>query len=137
MLQEVDTDGITLIGEPIQLLDRDDSDGPLVEAPSMFYNHDSDTYFMTFSSNCYSTDLYDIGFAYSSNLTSGFTKSKTPLMATQAGLIDAPGGADMTPDGRFAVYHATVSHLDNGEPIRYMYSAFSTQKEDTMSAWPI
>ena len=35
MLQEVEADGVTPIGKPVQILDRDDSDGPLVEAPGI------------------------------------------------------------------------------------------------------
>ena len=35
MLQEVGPDGVTPIGNPVQILDRDDSDGPLVEAPDI------------------------------------------------------------------------------------------------------
>lgn len=56
MLQRVDpANGVNKIGDPVKLLDRDDADGPLVEAPSLFFNEDSNLYFMTFSSNCYST----------------------------------------------------------------------------------
>lgn len=37
MLQKMQSDGITLDGEPIQLLDRTDADGPLVSQPSTHF----------------------------------------------------------------------------------------------------
>jgi hypothetical protein len=43
------TDG----SDPIALIDRDDADGPLIEAPSM--NLANGIYYLYFSSNCYST----------------------------------------------------------------------------------
>ncbi|KAJ9652913.1 hypothetical protein H2198_007866 [Neophaeococcomyces mojaviensis] len=122
-LQQVSKhDGITHIGEAIQLLDRGPNDGPLVEAPSIFYSEKYGLYFMTFSSNCYSTDLYDIGFAWSTELETEFNKSTHPLMTTSMGMVTGPGGADMTLDGRFALFHGTVGH-DGSQPIRYMYAA--------------
>ncbi|KAK5083251.1 hypothetical protein LTR70_007967 [Exophiala xenobiotica] len=138
MLQQVSkADGISKIGDPIQILDRSDADGPLVEAPSLFYNNEFSLYFLTFSSNCYSTDLYDIGFAYSTCLDTEFVKSKYPLMTTQSIGVFGPGGADMTDDGKYALYHGTVDRTENGEPIRYMYAAEAGQAGLDMSALPI
>lgn len=57
MLQEVDPhDGITLIGSPTKLLDRDALDGPLIEAPAMYLSTEG-IYFLFFSSNCFTTPL--------------------------------------------------------------------------------
>jgi len=122
-LQQVSRyDGITHIGEAVQLLDRGPNDGPLVEAPSLFYNAWFQLYFLTFSSNCYSSEFYDIGFAWSTTLEAGFRKSSYPLMTTSMGMVSSPGAADMTLDGNFAVFHGTVGY-DGTEPIRYMYAA--------------
>ncbi|KAK5941205.1 hypothetical protein PMZ80_006482 [Knufia obscura] len=138
MLQQVSkADGITKMGDPVQLLDRGEADGPLVEAPSLFYNSESGLYFLTFSSNCYATDLYDIGFAYSSCLDTEFVKSKYPLMTTQSIGVSAPGGADMSDDGKYALYHATVDKTENGSPIRYMYAAEADQAGLDVSAIPL
>ena len=138
MLQQVSkADGITKIGDPVQILDRGEADGPLVEAPSLFYNNESSVYFLTFSSNCYATDLYDIGFAYSTCLNTKFVKSKYPLMTTQSIGVSAPGGADMTNDGRYALYHGTVGSTEEGNPIRHMYAAETDQAGLDMSAIPI
>jgi len=138
MLQQVSReDGITKIGNPIQILDRSEADGPLVEAPSLFYNNESSLYFLTFSSNCYATDLYDIGFAYSTCLDTGFIKSQYPLMTTQSIGVTAPGGADMSDDGKYAIYHGTIKRSHGGGPIRYMYAAEADQAGLDMSATPV
>lgn len=124
MLQQVSNeDGITPIGEAKQILDRGQHDGPLVEAPNLFYNATSGLYFLTFSSNCYATELYDIAFAYSTCVDGEYIKSAYALMTTFTGPIVAPGGADMTPDGKYALFHGTVGRDDKNEPVRYMFAA--------------
>lgn len=35
MLQKLASDGVTPTGNPVQILDRDSNDGPLIEAPSL------------------------------------------------------------------------------------------------------
>lgn len=35
MLQKLNSDGVTPTGNPVQILDRDANDGPLIEAPSL------------------------------------------------------------------------------------------------------
>lgn len=138
MIQQVDAaDGVSVLGEAIQILDRGESDGPLIEAPSLFYQPDYEMYYLTFSSNCYSTDNYDISFAYSSDLYRTFQKSTKPIMTSGSGPVRAPGGADMTADGRFAVFHGSVGTDEKGEPIRYMFAAESEQIGTDMTAWII
>jgi beta-xylosidase len=58
MLQQVASDGFTPVGDPIQILDRDDADGPLVEAPDLILVNG--VYVLFFSSNCFDSTLYDI-----------------------------------------------------------------------------
>lgn len=138
MLQQVSKeDGFTPIGPPMQILDRGPFDGPLVEAPNLFYNETSGLYFLTFSSNCYSTDWYDIAFAYSTCLDAEFVKSSYALMTTWTGAVVAPGGADTTPDGRHALYHGTVGRDANGEPIRYLFAAEAMVAGLDMFAFPL
>lgn len=68
LLQQVSTqDGVTKIGGPIKLIDRDPIDGPLVEAPSLTKMSDG-TYVLFFSSNCWSTTFYDVSYATSRNI---------------------------------------------------------------------
>lgn len=61
MLQALEVDGVTPTGDPVQLIDRDEVDGPLIEAPSMA--DVGGTYYLTFSSNYYNTLYYDISYA--------------------------------------------------------------------------
>lgn len=105
MLQQLEDDGVTPINDPVELLDRGDADGPLIEAPNLLL-YDG-TYFLFFSSNCYSTTLYDVSYATASSVKGPFTKSSAPLMVTNNPFeITAPGGATTTVDGSTMVFHA-------------------------------
>lgn len=108
MLQQMEADGVTPKGDPKQILDRGDADGPLVEAPSL--TRVDDSYFLFFSSNCYSGSLYDTSFAYyDGQLGAGsFAKSKSPLLVTgsNGGLLYSPGGAEVNPAGDSLVFHS-------------------------------
>lgn len=105
MLQQLATDGHTLVGSATELLDRSDADGPLIEAPNLVLASDG-TYVLFFSSNCYSTTLYDISYATSSSLTGPYTKSSAPLLVTGDYGLTAPGGATSTVGGDELVFHA-------------------------------
>lgn len=102
LLQQVSWNGVTKIGEPIQILDRSDSDGPLIEAPSLAFM--GGRYFLFFSSNCYNTDLYDQTFAVSDSLTGPYIK-RGPLLVTGDLDLRAPGGGEVTPDGQLIAFH--------------------------------
>jgi len=104
MIQQVDaTDGVTKVGDAIQLLDRSDADGPLIEAPSLA--NSGGTYYLFFSSNCYTTTLYDVSYATASSVTGPYTKSSSPLFLTGDRGLEAPGGADTTLAGDRLVWH--------------------------------
>lgn len=104
MLQRVAGDGISKIGGPVQVLDREALDGPLVEAPSI--SRINGLYFLFFSSNCFYTDWYDTTWAVSNSLFGPYQK-KGPLFTTGSwGGLVAPGGADVSPDGHFIAFHA-------------------------------
>ena len=115
MLQKVASDGITPIGGPIQLLDRDDNDGPLIEAPSL--TRIGGKYYLFFSSNCYDSPQYDTSFAVSDSIAGPYTKRGPLFLSGRMGGLVAPGGADVSPDGRFLVFHAGDVNS------RYMYTA--------------
>ena len=67
MIQLVEANGTTRVGDPIQVLDRDLADGPLIEAPSMMKSSEG-TYVLLYSSDCYATSLYDVRYATSKGL---------------------------------------------------------------------
>lgn len=142
ILQEVAEDGIRLIGDAIQILDRDKYDGPLIEAPSL-YRSDEGIYFLFFSSNCFIGPLYDTSYATATNITGPYTKSARPLFITGdgPGLI-GPGGMDIIKGGGMIVFHAQLPPTSIGRGrdrkkefnfVRVMYSAMATFKGHTVS----
>lgn len=126
MLHEVRNDGITLNGGPAQILDRDDKDGPLVEAPSLVRGHNG-TYYLFLSSNCNSTLNYDVTWATASSATGPYTKHG-PLFVTGTNGLTAPGGATADADGRHMVFHA------NSGDGRAMFTAGISLGENTVRA---
>lgn len=109
MLQEVDKDGVTMIGDPIQILDRDDSDGPLIEAPSLHLSDDG-IYFLFFSSSCFTTPRYDTSYATATNIQGPYTKSGRPLLVTGDGPdLVGPGGLDIIHGGTMVVFHGHMT----------------------------
>jgi beta-xylosidase len=116
MLQKLGTDAMTPMNDPVELLDRGDQDGPLIEAPSLIRMSDG-TYVLFFSSNCYSTTLYDVSYATASSLTGPYTKSSTPLLVTGSYNLTAPGGATATTNGQGFVFHA---NCDAGRCMHYL-----------------
>jgi len=105
MIQPLLSDGVTPNGDPVEILDRSDADGPLIEAPNVILVNG--VYFLFFSSNCYSTTLYDVSYATATNVLGPYTKSSAPLMVTNNPYaITSPGGATATVDGTKLVFHA-------------------------------
>ena len=118
MLQKMSADGISTDGSaPVQILDRSDADGPLIEAPSLVRVEDSSSsggwlYFLFFSSNCYNTPDYDISYAYSTAGVGGpYTKAQAPVApllqtGTPYSQLYAPGGLSVTSTGTQVVFMA-------------------------------
>lgn len=142
VLQEVAKDGITLIGDAIQILDRDKYDGPLIEAPAM-YRSDEGIYFLFFSSNCFTGPLYDTSYATAANITGPYTKSARPLFITGDGPnLIGPGGMDIIKGGGMIVFHSHLPPVTSGRGknrkkefnlVRAMYSAMATFHGHTVS----
>ncbi|KAK7912033.1 glycosyl hydrolase family 43 [Apiospora marii] len=107
LLQEVGPDLISKRGNPIQILDRISSDGPLVEAPAIFRDSDG-LYVMFFSSGCFTSPTYNVDYAYSKSVRGPYTRSESgPLVVTNDAFgLTAPGGATPLPDGSAIVFHA-------------------------------
>lgn len=122
MLQEVAADGVTSIGTAIQILDRTAADGPLVEAPNLAILNGQ--YYLFFSSNCYDSAAYDISFAVSSSVYGPFTR-RGPLLVTPELGLSAPGGASISKDGGYIVFHA------GGVGARKMYAVTVQQQGGT------
>jgi len=106
MIQPMEADGVTPRGNPTQILDRSDADGPLVEAPSLVRSSEG-VYVLFFSSNCFDGPYYDTSYATASNVMGPYTKTDRPLLLPGSGNnLYSPGGADVLADGTKIVFHA-------------------------------
>ncbi|KAF2101106.1 Arabinanase/levansucrase/invertase [Rhizodiscina lignyota] len=104
VLHKVWGDGIQLIDElGILILDRDDDDGPLVEAPSIIPKNGY--YYLFYSSNCWSSNEYDVKCAVATNVQGPYQKLGT-IMETGTDNLTAPGGGSIAADGKHMVFHA-------------------------------
>ncbi|CAI7606135.1 unnamed protein product [Penicillium pancosmium] len=116
MLQELKSDGVTKVGEPKTILDINDSDGPLVEAPDIIRTADG-TYFLFFSSHCFTSLGYNVKYAHAKSVKGPYTRADRPLLQTTDFGLQAPGGATISKDGTKMVFHA------NCEGWRCMYAS--------------
>ncbi|KAG6836551.1 hypothetical protein H0H93_006858 [Arthromyces matolae] len=115
MLQQVAADGYTKIGDEVQILDRDDGDGPLIEAPSLVYV--DGVWFLFFSSGCFSETTYDLSYAYATSVTGPYTKARAPiapLLVSGTDGLKAPGSACAAKDGSKIVFHAWLGDSISG-----------------------
>lgn len=109
MLQQVGDDGVTIVGQPTQILDRGPADGPLIEAPSLV-RAAGGKYVLHFSSQCYTDSHYSSSYAVSDNLTDGYEKAQFPLLVTGTpSSVWGPGGADVDWDTQHMAFHAYSS----------------------------
>ncbi|CAI6332588.1 unnamed protein product [Periconia digitata] len=128
-VQKMEKDGLTKSSDdPVKILDRTESDGPLVEAPSLILNEG--IYILFFSTGCTFDDSYTLKYATSTNITGPYTRRGTILQTGTSGLY-APGSASIVRDGKRwrMAFHARVFN-EKGEGIRPMYIA-DLQIKDT------
>lgn len=105
LLQQVSSDGLTLVGGPVELLDnRGASDKGTTEAPSLTRASDG-TYVLFFSSGCYTDTSYTVSYATASAVTGPYARAATPLFQTGTDGLSAPGGASIAPDANHMVFH--------------------------------
>jgi beta-xylosidase len=120
MLQEVGPDGITRIGQAIQILDRTDADGPLVEAPNLIKTKEG-SYALFYSSWCYTDTRYDVKYVLSSAVEGPYRRTRSPsLVETSNFGLTSPGGATSIAGGGMMVFHA---NCDAEAGARCMYTA--------------
>lgn len=120
---KMQADGITPDGSPITIMDRIESDGPLIEAPSIIRSDDG-VYFLFFSSGCTRNPSYDVKYAWSHSVTGPYTRAEHPLLKTGSWDLLAPGsiGIRRSDTGQVKMaFHARVSS-PAGE-VRAMYIA--------------
>lgn len=95
MLQKVAGDGITKIGAATQILDRIDSDGPLVEAPNIIKSSNG-KYVLFYSSHCFTSTGYNVLYATASSVAGPYTRSTDPFLQTNMFNLTSPGGGTST-----------------------------------------
>ena len=140
MLQQVQADGVTRVYDPIQLLDRSERDGTLIEAPAMARYQPKDhskppVYVLFYSSDDFTTPNYDVSYATSSSVKGPFARSNAALLKTgDAGnKLVGPGGLDCGVDSTQVVFHSIRTSSDDGsvqELIRTMWTANLTVTDD-------
>ncbi|KAK2004494.1 glycosyl hydrolase family 43 protein [Colletotrichum falcatum] len=117
MMQEVQADGVTKVGDPVQVLGRTDADGPLVEAPNLVRTSDG-LYILFFSSFCFTSDKYNVNYATSKSLMGPYQRAPRMLLQTGDFNLTAPGGATSVVGGGQMVFHAVCP---GAAPSRCMY----------------
>lgn len=110
-MQEVDKDdGVTFIGSPEFMLDRDERDGPLIEGPALVRQSNGD-YVLFFASQCYTSEHYSESYAVSTDGIKGeYTKARFPLLVTGTPAnVWGPGHADVDWDTQHMAFHGYAS----------------------------
>jgi arabinan endo-1,5-alpha-L-arabinosidase len=97
-IQRVSEDGLTLEGEPVQLIRNDLSwEGINIEAPTM-WKHEG-KYYLFYSGNMYNTQNYAVSYAVADNIFGPYEKAPRPILRTSVlGGIVGPGGQDIVTD---------------------------------------
>ena len=99
MLQPVAADGVTFQGSATTILNNNGAaDGGVIEAPSLVKV--GSTYFLFFSSGCFTTGSYTVSYATASNIKGQYTRASRALVQTGDYGLTAPGGADIYNDGQ-------------------------------------
>jgi beta-xylosidase len=108
-IQRLSDDGLSLVGEPTELLRYNRAwESPLIEGPALL-KHDG-KYFLFYSANWYDGPDYAIGYAVADAITGPYTKitQDGPLFAKQ-GEVAGPGGQEFFADAAgnlWMAYHA-------------------------------
>ncbi|KAI0593484.1 glycoside hydrolase family 43 protein [Biscogniauxia sp. FL1348] len=121
-IQQVARDAVTLIGSPKTILDNEGaSNDGVVEAPSVYKIADGN-FILFYSAHCYSSDDYDIEYAFSSTIDGSYTNRGILLRTASNVGIYGPGGLDIDPNGKSVVFHGRLAANQGGGGTREMYS---------------
>ncbi|KXT08293.1 hypothetical protein AC579_6683 [Pseudocercospora musae] len=126
ILQPVAADGCTLTGSPTELLDHQgSSDDGVLEAPVVVKS--GSTYFLLFSSGCFTTTNYNVDYATAPSIIGPYTRAARPLISTGDDGLSGPGGADVSKDLKYMLFHANYGGR------RALYTATVTVSGTTLS----
>lgn len=102
-LQAVASDGITLLGQPIMILNNTSEDFGSVEAPSI-YKTPNHKYVLTYSKGNTVTSMYTVSYAVASSLIGPYNRMGD-LLKTGDYNLNGPGGADLNFNGERMLFH--------------------------------
>ncbi|KAJ5274054.1 hypothetical protein N7478_009179 [Penicillium angulare] len=120
MIQKLQADGVTPVGDAVQILDRDtvDNDGPLVEAPSLLLHQG--VYYLFYSTHCYTDKAYDLRWATASSIGGPYRKKNVQLLETGQHGLTSPGSATVCGCGDRMLFHG---FCNSAKTTRCMYVA--------------
>jgi beta-xylosidase len=109
-IQQVSADGLTLAGEPAQLIRQDLIwEGNVIEAPTLWKHNGK--YYLFYSANAYQTLKYAVGYARADHILGPYEKGGDPILASVLAppATLGPGGQDVVVDkdgDTWLLYHA-------------------------------
>jgi len=107
-VQELSPDGLTLVGEPVKLIERDQPwERPLIENPAMVEQNDK--YYLFYSANWWESHEYSIGYAVCETVTGPCEKPLSKPWFDYESPVMGPGGQAFFTDEEgdlWMVYHA-------------------------------
>jgi GH43 family beta-xylosidase len=119
LVHELEADGTTLRGAPVELLTNDRAwEGPLVEGPWMIERGGS--FYLFYSANYFASTAYAAGVARASSPLGPFTKAAGPMLTSNAAWAGPGHGSILVgPSGSWVhVYHAWMGGRVDASPGR-------------------
>ena len=121
-IQRMARDALTLLDSPKTILDNEGrNNNGVVEAPTLYKIADGN-YVLFYSAHCYSSDDYDIEYAFSNSIDGPYTNRGILIRTGDNRCIFGPGGIDIDPNGKTVVFHGRTAP-NQGNAIRQLYSA--------------
>ncbi len=116
-IQQLSDDGLSLVGEPVQLIQRDQAwERPLIENPAMLLVED--TYYLFYSGNWWESHEYAVGYAICESITGPCEKPRQEPVFSYGNGAMGPGGQAFFQDEEgnlWMAYHAWTG-IDVGYP---------------------
>lgn len=130
-IQRVTRDGLSLVGSAKTIMDNEGkSNDGVVEAP-VLHKVSANLFVLFYSAHCYTTDDYDIEYAWSSTIDGSYSDRGILLRTADNTGVYAPGGLDLDVNGKNVVFHGRSQ--PNGAGGRDLYSAELTINGKTIS----
>jgi beta-xylosidase len=120
-VQELSDDGLTLVGEPVELIRRDQLwEHPLIENPAMW--KEDGQYYLLYSGNWWASHEYAVGYALCETVTGPCEKPLRKPIFAYTKTVMGPGGQMVFSDtsgNLWMAYHAwTAPHVTYPEGLR-------------------